>query len=223
MNFLIAILAIYLANSCIHTSRFRSLIVFVTGIVGVTLHELSHYLIAKMLGFKVTQVCLFRMPTRANPTMGYVMFTRPDSMLGSVGHVLVSIAPLIIGGVCLYQGTQLTYVSSLIAQLQSASWSDYPETLYSIAIHSSLLDLASLFVLASITLYMLPSATDIRGALEGSLYIGLAVYLMIILGVTYTLSISDILFKYLEQLGTLMTIGVALSLPIATFALVTKK
>ncbi|MFC0058979.1 metalloprotease family protein [Vibrio inusitatus] len=223
MNFLIAILAIYLANSCIHSSRFRSLIVFVTGIVGVTLHELSHYLVAKVLGFKVTQVCLFRMPTRANPTMGYVMFTRPDSIMASVGHVLVSIAPLIIGGICLYLGTQLTYVSSLIAQLQSASLPDYPETLYAIAIHSSLFDLVCLFVLASITLYMLPSTTDIKGALEGSLYVGLAVYLMIILGITYTLSVSKHLFDYLEQLGTLMTFGVILSLPIAIFALLTKR
>ncbi|MEZ9833023.1 hypothetical protein AB4341_05775 [Vibrio breoganii] len=223
MFFIAAITAIYLINSCINHSRFRGGILFSTGIIGVPVHEISHYLFAKLLGFKVLEVRLFQMPSHANTTMGYVSFTRSKSIVGAVFHVLVSIAPLIIGSFCLYLGAQLPHIQSLIAELLRSSLLDYPKTLYLFITQANYLQLLSLFILASITIHMLPSWVDIKGALEGSVYISLFAYAMLTIGLVYSVQLWEVIDHGLHALGLLMMIGVILASPIALFALLTKR
>lgn len=223
MIFLISVLAIICINWCIGSSRFRHWLLLTTGVIGVTVHECSHYLMAKVFGFKITQVRYFQMPTKANPQMGYVAFTRPKGVFGSIGHVFVSLAPLLLGALCLYLGSQLPYIQSLTYQLSNQSLIDFPVTLYSHITRASLGELFGLFSLASVTLYMLPSITDIKGALEGSLYLGAFFYIALSLGVVYLSQFEQILGYWLNALGTLMSIGVVISLPIALFAILTKR
>ncbi|GAM68436.1 hypothetical protein JCM19236_416 [Vibrio sp. JCM 19236] len=223
MIFLFSVLAIASINLCISNSLFRHWLLLFTGIIGVTLHEFSHYLIAKAFGFKITQVRWFQMPTRSNPNMGYVAFTRPRTVLGSLGHVLVSIAPLLIGATCLYFGSQHPFIANLASKLQAQSLVNYPMTLITHLSKAGLGDVLSLFALASVTLYMLPSWTDIKGALEGSLYLSLAIYILLSLGVVYLSQLEQIILYWLNTLGTLMSLGVFLSIPIALFALLTRR
>ncbi|CAM3031012.1 hypothetical protein [Vibrio rarus] len=223
MTFILSSLGIYLIHYLIQASRLKTPIIFCTGLIGVTVHELSHYLMAKVCGFHVTEVRLFQMPTRTNPTMGYVAFTRPNSIFGAVGHVLVSVAPLILGSLCLALSSNLSFINQLTHTIQHQSIINYPTAIYSLIQQATIIDLVVLFALASITLHMLPSSTDIKGALKGSLYVGCLVYFLMLAGVLYMTHIESFIMHWAAWLGAVMSFGLLAALPIAGLAMITRR
>lgn len=64
---------------------------------GIIIHELSHYIMAKIFRYNIVSVKLFQLPTIENKNIrGYVEYTYDSSsMIQKAGSVLISIAPAI--------------------------------------------------------------------------------------------------------------------------------
>ena len=73
------------------------IMVYIFGIVGVTIHEFSHYLFCKIFGHKVSDAKFFK-PNWETGILGYVHHTyNSRNIYQSIGQVFVSIAPMIVG------------------------------------------------------------------------------------------------------------------------------
>ncbi|NCB62548.1 MAG: hypothetical protein EOM52_02875 [Clostridia bacterium] len=70
-----------------------------TGLVGTPIHELGHFLTAKLFGFRVTDVALFRpVAGKADGVLGYVSYTYDQgSLWQQLGCFFVGIAPMVLG------------------------------------------------------------------------------------------------------------------------------
>ena len=73
------------------------LMVYIFGIIGVTVHEFSHYLFCLIFQHKVTSDKFFK-PNWETGVMGYVHHTyNIHNIYQSIGQVFISIAPMIVG------------------------------------------------------------------------------------------------------------------------------
>ena len=71
--------------------------VYIFGIIGVTVHEFSHFIFCLIFKHKVESVKFFK-PNWETGTMGYVHHTyNVRSLYQSIGQVFVSLAPMIVG------------------------------------------------------------------------------------------------------------------------------
>lgn len=70
-----------------------------TGFAGTPIHELGHYLMCKLFGFRVTQVALFRpVAGWADGVLGFVSYVYdPKSLWQQLGCFFVGVAPMILG------------------------------------------------------------------------------------------------------------------------------
>ena len=77
------------------------LMVYMFGIIGVTIHEFSHYIFCLMFGHKVTNVSFFS-PDWDNGNLGCVShYYNRRSLYQRVGQVFISLAPMIVGTIIL--------------------------------------------------------------------------------------------------------------------------
>ena len=80
---------------------------------GIIIHELSHYIMAKMFRYNITAVKLFQLPTVENNNIrGYVEYSYDSSsIIQKAGSVLISIAPAITIPVINIEMIYLTYLN----------------------------------------------------------------------------------------------------------------
>ncbi|MCG9692061.1 hypothetical protein L1D55_09910 [Vibrio sp. Isolate22] len=207
IHFLTIAAAIWVLKYLMERFQKSRVLVFITGIVGVPLHELGHYLMCKLVGFKVTEVKLFQMPTQDNPVLGYVNYEYPMSISGSIRKVIVSIGPIFTGIVALYflspQVTPYLFNNNTIDLtlfMNKAGWQQW----------------FLIWVLSSVTLHMLPSLTDIKIAMAGSLWIGVFTYVGLIYAASHTTTVLSSVNIYLEEMAGLMSVGAIIAtVPVA--------
>lgn len=73
------------------------IMIYIFGIIGVTVHEFSHYLFCLIFRHKVDSVKFFK-PNWETGVMGYVHHTyNVHSLYQSIGQVFISLAPMIVG------------------------------------------------------------------------------------------------------------------------------
>lgn len=207
IHFLTIAAAIWVLKYLMERFQKSRVLVFITGIVGVPLHELGHYLMCKLVGFKVTEVKLFQMPTQDNPVLGYVNYEYPMTISGSIRKVIVSIGPIFTGIVALYflspQVTPYLFNNNTIDLtlfMNKAGWQQW----------------FLIWVLSSVTLHMLPSLTDIKIAMAGSLWIGVFTYVGLIYAASHTTTVLSNVDIYLEEMAGLMSVGAIIAtVPVA--------
>ncbi|MFA0563687.1 hypothetical protein AB4559_08160 [Vibrio sp. 10N.222.51.C8] len=207
IHFLTIAAAIWVLKYLMERFQKSRVLVFITGIVGVPLHELGHYLMCKLVGFKVTEVKLFQMPTQDNPVLGYVNYEYPMTISGSIRKVIVSIGPIFTGIVALYflspQVTSYLFNNNTIDLtlfMNKAGWQQW----------------FLIWVLSSVTLHMLPSLTDIKIAMAGSLWIGVFTYVGLIYAASHTTTVLSSVNIYLEEMAGLMSVGAIIAtVPVA--------
>ncbi|MEZ8029261.1 hypothetical protein [Enterovibrio norvegicus] len=177
----------------------------ISGPVGVVTHELSHYLMCKIMGFKVAEVVLFRIPSANDNTCGYVNYYRPvHSLTAPVRAMLVSIAPIFGGGIMIIVVTQVLLGNELSGimsyllkgKLESArviSISEYH--MFYQAVWKHVIDKKDaweialwIYLCASIAIHALPSKPDIEQARLGSLYVTIALACLITYGFLWVVS-----------------------------------
>lgn len=75
--------------------------ILITGIIGTTVHELSHYIICKIFAHRVREVKLFT-PNKykSEGRLGYVYHSYSyKSIYQNIGNLFIGIAPMILGTV----------------------------------------------------------------------------------------------------------------------------
>lgn len=73
------------------------IMIYIFGIVGIPIHEFSHFLFCKIFGHKVTEAKFFS-PNWETGVMGYIQHTyNRNNIFQSIEQVFISIAPMIVG------------------------------------------------------------------------------------------------------------------------------
>lgn len=219
MTFSVACLLIAVGYFFIMRSRLVRIIIATTGVVGVPVHELGHLLFVYLFGCKPTHIKLFQLPSASSNTLGYVSYQYSATLLAPIKVAFISIAPIFFGVACLSVLTPLLPVIDIHA-LSLDFLLNYGINFVKTA---TLLQWGVLYLCTSITIYMLPSSTDIKGALKGTVMVVASIYFIMVLGGISLSFIFEPITHYLNQIGVVMLFGVILTLPIYTVAALTRR
>lgn len=214
MDFLFTVTLIYLFRLIMDYSPFARGFLYVTGIIGVPTHEFGHYLMCKLMGFKVLDMKLFIRPTPGTRTLGYVNYSYPLSLFGSLGKVVVSLGPLLTGFVAIY------LLSPAVLKLMYSPESPMLFDLGRFYTQADVIDWALLYVLVSITLHTLPSGHDFKVAAHGSIPVVITAYIAIgLLGINAAALIDEI-NPILTDFSRVLLVGALVSVPAVLLALI---
>lgn len=156
---ILAVMALWMLASLVKLLLLRLFgwrVVYVTGLVGVPIHELSHALVATLSGMQIQSIRLFS-PDRRTGQLGSVSYVwNRNSMLHRVMIPVISIAPLFGAAVVIH------------AVLQSGPL--HPEE-----------SLLGAYIITSTSLHGFPSWVDIREGLPVSVVLSLLFIALILL------------------------------------------
>lgn len=210
-SFMIALCLLWASKYIIEKNSFR-LLAIPTAVIGVPAHEFGHYIFCKLFGFRVDDVCWFRVPTPDNATYGYVAYSYAVTPMALIQKIVVSIGPLITGFLSIW--LMSPYLDSILIDPISGNWrvSKVSEITWQNAL--------ILWIFCSITLHMLPSRTDIQGAIKGSILLGTIVYIVISLGLITSISLIERINSSLPQFTELLHTALTLLAPIVFMSLI---
>ncbi|MCB5162648.1 hypothetical protein [Marinomonas algarum] len=161
--------------------RFKRKAVICTGVVGVTVHEVSHALMASLWGMYVNKIVFFNFDPESK-TLGYVNYSyNPRSLIHCLGIVFTGFAPLIVGA-CLvyfifdYSGLpnfnsyfQYSYQGSIQETINAGFLESVTNWLSDLYVSfNSPLDVLFFLLCLMIGVHSTPSRADLRGAMRGS-------------------------------------------------------
>lgn len=198
------------ATSKILFKKFGEKSIVVTGIIGTSIHELSHFVMCKIFLHKVTDMKLFSLKIK-DTRLGYVSHSYDrKNPYQRIGNFFIGIAPIIFGTAILILLFRLFLPSSWNAVIGNFNLDNYIDLsnkfnigdFISLLLKNSLLILKSLFTIdnlmsikfwiflflaISISSHMSLSRADFTNSIDGILFIllisFLAVGLLSILGV----------------------------------------
>ncbi len=183
--------AVEKASRAILTRTFGWWSVLWTGWIGVPIHEMSHFVMAKLFRHRVSELHLFS-PDPRTGMLGYVNHTwKPESLFQRAGNFFIGIAPVIGGAATLVLLTRLVLPQGSILDDSSrilAGFLSHPDTSTGLALARHFgLDLpvslftppmlASwrlwlvLYLVMAVGLHMSPSSEDLKGTWKGFAYI----------------------------------------------------
>ncbi|MBN2392965.1 MAG: hypothetical protein JXR84_19700 [Anaerolineae bacterium] len=83
-------------------------------IPGSVVHELSHWVLALLFGFKVQKLVLFQCKP-GDPYGGYVVADKPHNIIQQIGAFFMGIGPIILGALAIYEFSHLLVGPGLFA------------------------------------------------------------------------------------------------------------
>ena len=154
--------------------------VVLTGVLGTSLHEVSHAIMCLIFRHKITDMKLFK--PDSDGTLGYVNFSyNPISLYQRMGLFFVGMAPFFMAVVYFYVATLLILDVNLFA---SSEWvEDFSSVKYQLlnfvieVFQSGLRGVVWAFSMLAVVLHMMPSKQDLKGAKTGSTVL-IAIYLL---------------------------------------------
>ncbi|SKA55604.1 hypothetical protein [Photobacterium toruni] len=184
---------------------------YLFGIIGVPIHEMSHYLIARCVGFQIDDAKFIQDPSVNNGCAGYVVYRYKPTLINEVLVVFVGLAPLYIGSVLIYFITQFfgypifdNNVNALQFVLDRMSTLDVKWVIYA-------------WLVASITVNMMPSSQDLKTSVRGLLLFSLIISLI---SYFFKNELMEILAVFAGGLSSCITVGVSVVVPfIAIFSI----
>lgn len=208
--FLSISLFIAMSRYVIDSNRYSRFFMYSVSIIGTPVHELGHYLVCKLVGFKVERVVFFKVPTLDHPALGYVNYLAPGGISAEMRKSLVSLGPLFSGSLVIYYLSP--YVSPYL--FMDNGYMDF----IGFFKKTDITHWVCMWVISSVSLHMLPSTQDIKVGAKGMFWVIATLYALTLAGINLYPEVVSQLNTYLAQLGELMRIGLSLSVPITATA-----
>lgn len=180
--------------------------IYITGFIGVPIHEMSHAIMAVIFNHKIKEVKLFKVSSEDN-SLGYVKHGyNPKSIYQQIGNFFIGIAP-ILGGILsisilmyflmpnIYEGFKLNLVTNLSeSQITLGnivlSFKELTKLIFTFENLKNIRFLLFLFLSIGISSHISLSKEDIKGASKGFFIIFLILVILNLLKVTKYTSMS---------------------------------
>ncbi|MCF0149305.1 MAG: hypothetical protein HUJ77_13025 [Clostridium sp.] len=148
--------------------------IYLTGIVGVPIHELSHLVVALLFGHKIKEVKFFQVSDE-NRTLGYVNHSyNPRNIYHQIGNFFIGVAPILCGSLLIILLLKIFVPASLENTSELLSSNGIFEFLKSIFPMSNFKRpefYLFLYLVFNICSHISLSPADIKGASIGVIFI----------------------------------------------------
>ena len=186
--------------------------IYITGLVGVPIHELSHIVMALLFGHKVKEVKFFQVNDESR-TLGYVNHSyNPRNIYHQIGNFFIGVAPIICGSLLIILLLKIFVPVSLenTNELLSAKGIfDFIKSIFSFNNFKRPEFYLFLYLVFSICSHISLSTADIKGAFVGVIFIFI---ILLILNVFSFNLLSHInIIKYNLLLTNVLVISVIFS------------
>jgi len=143
--------------------------IYIFGIIGVPVHEFSHFIFCLLFGHKVNEVKLFS-PNLQTGVLGYVTHSyNKKSIYQSIGQVFISIAPMIVGTFLISLLTKLFNIDSFSLKAVMSN----PSLIYKYMIF--------IYIFMCISSHMVWSTQDIKNCFSGIIGTSILIVICILL------------------------------------------
>lgn len=174
--------------------KFGRKAIYITGIVGVPIHELSHLIIAKIFGHKIKEVKFFQANT-GDGTLGYVNHSyNPKNIYHQIGNFFIGIAPILCGSLFIILLLKIFVPAALESTndlLSANGLFIFLKNIFSLSNFKRPEFYLFLYLVFSICSHISLSKADIKGAFIGVIFIFLILLIFNIINLN--------LFSYLNM------------------------
>ena len=163
-----------------YQQKFGKKAIYITGIVGVPIHELSHLIIAKIFGHRIKEVKFFQV-NNSDGTLGYVNHSyNPKNIYHQVGNFFIGIAPIICGSLFIILLIKIFVPASLESTndlLSANGLFIFLKNIFSLSNFKRPEFYLFLYLVFSICSHISLSKADIKGAFIGVIFIFLILFI----------------------------------------------
>ena len=200
------------------------LVCYITGAIGVPVHELSHALFCVIFAHKITEIKLFQISDE-DGTLGYVKHTyNRKNIYQNIGNFFIGVAPIIVMSALLFLlawAMMPDTVHSIIVQIKSLNLTGKPVDAF-ITFFKAFGDYFSaisdykwwLFIIIGsfFALHMCLSIADIKNALSGLIFLLVAILIVDIILRIVSIAILNMVTRTILTGGVFLTVFLSLAL-----------
>lgn len=212
--------------------KFGNKSIYLSAIIGVPVHELSHYFMCLLFGHKVSKIALFE--PDGHGTLGYVVHSyNPNNVWQVFGNLFIGLAPLAGGAFAIFILTELILPNgdALIEVVLSSSESFYNVSdiqsffaalideltlITQLLIESFNLNMAAFalwaYLTGAISLHLSPSSADLKGSVSGLIVLLIIVVLLQLLSADLNNVLFGSISAFLLSFAVIYSICILLSL-----------
>lgn len=210
--------------------------ILITGVIGTTIHELSHYLMALIFGHKIVEVKLFRpRAAKIDGVLGFVEHRyNKRSLYQRIGNFFIGIAPMIFGTIAISISFRLL-LPEMFLKLNISEYIDLINTnnlqdiylllqqnckllfnmVFSISNLTSFRFWIFVFIMYSISTHMSLSKADLKNSSSGLICIFITTMFISLICTVLKINLSvlqSIFLKYNLYLTCFLALGVIFGL-----------
>lgn len=226
-------------------SRFGEKSVIITGLIGTTVHEFSHYIMCKLFLHKVIDVKLFSIKIKGNE-LGHVSHSyNKRSLYQRVGNFFIGVAPILFGTLIIILLFKILLPESFNETMVNLNLSEYLNLVNKFNIITFIIDLLrdsliivlSLFKIAnlisfkfwiflffaiSISTHMSLSKADLKNSIDGIIFIFIISFIINGIMMIINVSSSDI-FSFILVYNIMVVVFLFFAIIFSVIALIISK
>lgn len=181
--------------------------IYITGFIGVPIHELSHAIVAIIFRHEITEIKLFQ-PNSEDNTLGYVKHRyNSKSIYQQIGNFFIGIAPILGGTISIgilmyflipsiYNGFMSTILNNIYqVNLVNVilSFKELTKLIFTLDNFKSVEFIIFILLAICISSHISLSKADIKGASKGLFSMFLMLMILNLLGITKYISLNMII------------------------------
>ncbi|TGY42077.1 hypothetical protein E5347_10090 [Clostridium sartagoforme] len=181
--------------------------IYITGFIGVPIHELSHAIVAIIFRHEITEIKLFK-PSSEDNTLGYVKHRyNTKSIYQQIGNFFIGIAPILGGtisiGILMYfliPSVYNVFMSTILNNINQVnlinvvlSFKELTKLVFTLDNFKNVEFIIFILLAICISSHISLSKADIKGASKGLFSMFLILIILNLLGITKYVSINMII------------------------------
>lgn len=226
--FIFGILLYFISRSTRKTyanSYNEKLDIYMTGWIGIPLHELGHAFFCLIFGHRIHEIKLFS-PNSLDGSLGYVSHSHnPNSFYQTIGNFFIGLGPIILGTFFIYllmyfMLPNFSQISSILSsgEIKNTGFFDLVNnlgilvtysrkilgTIFAFSNFGSILFWLFMYISFSISSHMQLSPPDLKSMMEGLITI-IGIFLFVnMITVLFKIDLTGFIFKYSHFTGVLL-------------------